>query len=342
MPKISVIVPVYNVEKYLPHCVDSILEQTFFDLEVILVDDGSTDRCGVICDEYAAKDNRVIVIHGVNSGVSAARNKGIDLSRGEYISFVDGDDILDTNYYEILYNAIVENNVLAAACRIGRFSTEVPAINELKDTLKSIIPYEEFFTRQICGEIEISVCSRLFHRSIFEEVRFVVNRRYEDILFVADLWSTKLRNVAYIDLPLYYYRQQADSFMNHQVILSKCNPDRVFAASYLVERARKVKYKYMDECFAYAVKYPWFFVDSIYVHFRFQSNKKFLNELQKFLRNNYKQYQHLILIDNIQRKRMLLFARSKILYGFNAYARLFRVYLYHVFKLDAYTDGHGI
>ena len=79
MPKISVIVPVYNVEKYLPHCVDSILEQTFFDLEVILVDDGSTDRCGVICDEYAAKDNRVIVIHGVNSGVSAARNKGTDI-----------------------------------------------------------------------------------------------------------------------------------------------------------------------------------------------------------------------------------------------------------------------
>ena len=109
MPKISVIVPIYNVEKYLPHCVDSILEQTFFDLEVILVDDGSTDRCGAICDEYATKDNRVIVIHEVNSGVSVARNKGIDLSRGEYISFVDGDDILATNYYEILYDVIIEN-----------------------------------------------------------------------------------------------------------------------------------------------------------------------------------------------------------------------------------------
>lgn len=342
MPKISVIVPVYNVDKYLRQCVDSILGQTFLDFEVILVDDGSTDRCGIICDEYATKDDRVRVIHGVNSGVSVARNKGIDLSRGEYIAFVDGDDILAANYFEILYHAMTENNIIMAVCPMNRFFTEIPIINESNYSINTIISYEELFRRQICGEIEISVCNRLFHRSVFEDVRFAINRRYEDVLFVADLLNTKVGDVVYINTPLYYYRQQPDSFMNHQVILSKCNPDRIFAASYLIECARKTKYKYMDECFVYAVKYPWTFVDSIYVHLKFQSNKKFLNELQNFLRNNYEHYRHLNLIDDIQRKRILLFARSKILYGFNAYTRLFRVYLYHILKLDAYTDGHGI
>lgn len=342
MSKISVIVPVYNVEKYLRQCLDSILGQTFSDFEVILIDDGSTDKCSAICDEYAAKDNRIIAVHGMNAGVSVARNKGIDLSSGEYIAFVDGDDILDTSYCESLYNAVIENNVLMATCRMCRFSTKIPKFNELNSAMETILPYETFFRRQINGEIEISVCNKLFHRSIFEEVRFVSNHRYEDIVFVSDLLNAKLGDVVCINLPLYYYRQQADSFMNNQRILSKCNPDRIFAANYLIECARKVNYKYMDECLVYAVKYPWFFVDSMYVHCKFKSNKKFLKELQNFLRNNYEQYRQLNLLDNIQRKRMLLFARSKILYGFNAYARLFRVYLYHVLKLDAYKDGHGI
>ncbi|WP_227166600.1 glycosyltransferase, partial [Enterococcus faecium] len=103
MCEISIIVPVYKVEKYLRKCVDSILAQTFTDFEVILVDDGSPDNSGKICDEYAEKDNRVRVIHKENGGLSSARNAGIDVARGKYLGFVDSDDYIDEDMYEILY-----------------------------------------------------------------------------------------------------------------------------------------------------------------------------------------------------------------------------------------------
>ena len=100
MAKLSVIVPIYNVEKYLRQCLESIVNQTFRDLEIILVDDGSPDKCGEICDEYAKKDNRIIVIHKANGGLSAARNDALNIATGEWIAFVDSDDWLDIDIYE--------------------------------------------------------------------------------------------------------------------------------------------------------------------------------------------------------------------------------------------------
>ena len=108
--KISVIVPVYNVEKYLTKCVDSIMNQTYKDLEIILVDDGSTDNSGKICDEYVKKDKRFKVIHKKNGGLSDARNVGIKNSTGEYLSFIDSDDYIDNDMIECLYNACIKNN----------------------------------------------------------------------------------------------------------------------------------------------------------------------------------------------------------------------------------------
>ena len=108
MPKISIIVPIYNVEKYLDKCVSSILNQTFTDFELLLVDDGSPDRCGEMCDEYAKKDSRVKVIHRKNGGLSAARNSGIDAACGKYIGFIDSDDYIEENMYEHLYDVITK------------------------------------------------------------------------------------------------------------------------------------------------------------------------------------------------------------------------------------------
>ena len=114
--KISIIIPVYKVENYLEKCIDSILCQTYRNLEVILVDDGSPDKCGEICDRYAAKDNRVKVIHKKNAGVARARNDGIDIATGDYISFIDSDDWIAENAYEVLYNGLKEYN---ADCSVG-------------------------------------------------------------------------------------------------------------------------------------------------------------------------------------------------------------------------------
>lgn len=116
-PLISVIIPVYNVEKYLHRCLDSVIEQTYKNLEVILIDDGSTDHSGEICDDYAAKDVRIHVIHQENQGVSAARNKGLDTAKGEYIAFVDSDDYILPEMYAKMLECIIENNVDFCVCQ---------------------------------------------------------------------------------------------------------------------------------------------------------------------------------------------------------------------------------
>lgn len=111
MPKLSVIVPVYKVREYIHKCLDSVVNQTFKDIEIILIDDGSPDECGTICDEYAAKDERIVVIHKKNAGVSAARNDGIEIAKGEWITFVDSDDWLDTDFYERLFTELGDQDV---------------------------------------------------------------------------------------------------------------------------------------------------------------------------------------------------------------------------------------
>ena len=115
-PLISVIVPVYNVENYLPRCLDSIINQTYTNLEILLVDDGATDNSGKLCDEYAQKDNRIRVFHKENGGVSSARNMGLDNATGEYIAFVDSDDYIDKCMYEIMLNSSVQNNADIVVC----------------------------------------------------------------------------------------------------------------------------------------------------------------------------------------------------------------------------------
>ena len=117
-PFISIVVPIYNVEKYLKKCVESILNQTYKNFELILVDDGSPDRCGEICEDLKKKDLRIRVIHKENGGLSSARNAGIDVAKGEYIGFVDSDDYIEPFMYEKLVNAVVKDNCLLSVCSV--------------------------------------------------------------------------------------------------------------------------------------------------------------------------------------------------------------------------------
>lgn len=344
MCKISVIVPVYRVEQYLPQCVDSILAQTLSDIEVILVDDGSPDRCPAICDEYAARDSRVRVIHQENGGLSAARNAGIERANGEYLCFIDSDDWISPEYCKRLWEAVNSTGADMAACRMARFSGEVREQGQVsfEPVEATVMEYADFLRRQMGRQIEMGVCNRLFHRSVFNTLRFMPGRLHEDIVFAGDLLSLEGCRVAYVDLPLYDYRQREDSIVHQQVNSVRCSPDRVFAGSYLLQCAKRQSYPYPEECLSYALEYPWSFVDPVYVHGAFRKNRQFLRELQATIRENRELCRSSKRIPPIQKKRMLLFARSRILYGVNAYARLLRVYLYHMLKLDAYADGHGI
>lgn len=343
--KITVIVPVYKVEDYLSQCIESILAQNFQDFELILVDDGSPDTSPDICDQYARRDNRIKVIHQKNGGLSAARNAGIEMAEGEYLCFIDSDDLISPVYCSTLYDVAVMTNCKMVACQMLRFNDKqeiTTSLPMLKNEKISIMEYNCFLKKQMDKEIEMGACNRLFHRTIFEKIRFAHGKLHEDIIFAGDLLAESVGKVAHVDESLYYYRQRTSSIVNQQVRAAKCTPDRVLAGGYLLDCAQKSNYEYMDTCLEYAVRYPWFFVDAIYVNFRFHENRVFMTALQKLIRTNYKEYRDLEAFSGIQRHRMLLFARSKILYGFNAYARLLRVYLYHVLKLDAYADGHGI
>ena len=146
MPKVSVIVPVYNTEQYLKECVDSLLKQTLTDLEIILIDDGSPDNSAYICDEYAKLDSRVKVIHKENGGLSSARNAALDICKGEYIGFVDSDDFVEPTMFEELYNSAINYNSDISICALSTFSE------------KSIIPKMLPFEKEVYKDSDIMKC----------------------------------------------------------------------------------------------------------------------------------------------------------------------------------------
>ncbi len=204
MPNISVIVPVYKVEPWLRRCVDSILAQTYTDYEVILVDDGSPDDCGAICDEYAARDARVHVIHQENGGLSAARNAGIDWafqnSESQWLSFIDSDDWVHPQYLELLYRAAAENGVQISICDYQRVDSEEPA--PPASCGAEVLTWEEMlYAHNIPGVI---ACAKLYEKELFRGYRYPVGKLHEDeyltykLLFLA-------QNVAYLQAALYNY-----------------------------------------------------------------------------------------------------------------------------------------
>ena len=223
MPSISVIVPVYKVEKYLARCVDSILHQSFSDFELILVDDGSPDRCGEICDDYARQDSRVRVIHQQNGGLSAARNSGIDLVRREkrshWIAFVDSDDWIHPEYLMKLYRAAAETECLISVC--GFFPTDGKAFPACESGLEVMSADAYYCSREIHGGIPAVAWNKLYHSSLFEEIRYPAGKLHEDE-FVTYRLVYAAKRIAVIPEVLYAYFQNAEGIM-----LSKWNPRRL-------------------------------------------------------------------------------------------------------------------
>lgn len=207
-PMISVIVPVYNMEDYLDKCVNSIINQTYTNLEIILVDDGSTDKSPEKCDLYARLDPRVRVIHKLNGGLSSARNAGIDICRGEYIGFVDSDDWISHSMYEELMS-ICKDDKTIATIGIKNVTKDDKIVGE-KSFLDSTVSSEEFLRNLICRVDNGSVCTRLFPRALIGNYRFNEKRLNEDVLFLSYM-TIKEFSVVYSSSFGYYYFQRAGS-----------------------------------------------------------------------------------------------------------------------------------
>lgn len=198
-PKISVIVPVYNVEKYLPRCIDSILSQTFTDFELLLIDDGSPDNCGKICDEYAAKDSRVRVFHKPNGGVSSARNLGLDNARGEWIAFIDSDDYVDVDYLEELVSFKINSGaeLVAISTKVG-------------ETEKSVTLSNNQFSLVFSKYKFVNFCppwGKLFVRELITKQNLRFNEKVrlgEDVMFVL-LYLLSIEKITLLSSNKYHY-----------------------------------------------------------------------------------------------------------------------------------------
>lgn len=212
MEKISVIVPVYNVEKYLHRCVDSLQAQTYENIEIILINDGSADKSGEICDDYAQRDDRVKVLHQEYNGVADARNKGVAMATGEYIVFLDGDDEADKEYVGKLYKTLKDNDLDIAQCCLLRMRDGNP-INKLEvkegvrifngmEMQMKTFDRDRYFCNVVCGKI--------FKKEFFEGLSFPYGRINEDESMIY-LLTFKAKKVGIIDDYLYYYHYNGDS-----------------------------------------------------------------------------------------------------------------------------------
>ena len=210
---ISIIVPVYNVEKYLEKCINSILNQTHTNIEVLLVDDGSTDKSGLICDELATKDNRVISLHKNNGGLSSARNYGLDFCNGEFIGFVDSDDYIEKDMFEKLLSANIVNGT-KISCG-GRYDVYENKDNRKKiglcPSINAVIDSEEGIKRLLTWkEIDSASTDKLFHKSIWKNIRFPLNRVSEDVA-VMYLAFHEAESISLVASPFYNYNHRNGS-----------------------------------------------------------------------------------------------------------------------------------
>lgn len=211
---VSIIVPVYKVEKYLSKCIDSLINQTYKNIEIILVDDGSPDNCGKICDEYASKDERIKVIHKENEGLSAARNDGMDICTGEYVTFVDSDDYISYSFCEDLMNAINENNADIAICNIKKFIDGESVKEEKIDLETKVYTFKETIYNLISlGDYYDCAWGKIYSKKVLEGLYFPVGRIWEDSATTYKLYH-KANKVAVINAKHYYYlTKRADSIM---------------------------------------------------------------------------------------------------------------------------------
>ena len=226
---ISVIVPVYRVEKYLPACIDSILNQTFTDFELILVDDGSPDRCPEICDETAKRDARVRVIHQANQGLSAARNAGIEAARGAWLSFVDSDDYIAPQFYEKLYQTAQRTNADCVMCSVQNVDESGKLIDSALMRVADEVKTGQEVLRKI-GRDDVTpyltAWNKLYRRKLFNTLRYPAGRQNEDVFVFAELFCQVQRAVCVAE-PLYFYRKRIGSIMNSVVTLR--NLDEMWA-----------------------------------------------------------------------------------------------------------------
>ena len=211
--KVSVIIPIYKVEKYLDKCIQSVINQTYTNLEIILIDDGSPDLCPIMCEQYKEQDQRIVVVHKSNGGLSDARNAGLDVATGEYYAFLDGDDTLEPNAIEYLITAAIENSskITMMKLRAVKEGETIPQAKPQDNICGEWVKNQEFLKNICTYKGSCSFCDKLFSREIFEEYRFRVGITNEDLLLLGTILIENDYDIYAIDYCGYNYLQRAQS-----------------------------------------------------------------------------------------------------------------------------------
>ena len=210
-PRITVVVPVYKVEQYLVRCVDSILAQSYKNLEIILVDDGSPDKCGEMCDQYAELDNRVKVIHQKNQGLSAARNAGIDAATGDYISFIDSDDYVERRMIEVLYENLSTYQAQISCCEhVDVYEGKTVPKPRLQNEACKLTSEQALAKYLLSSTVDLIVWNKLYDIKLFVDLRFPVGKIYEDH-FVTYRLLDRAKGIVHTKAQLYYYWKRNSS-----------------------------------------------------------------------------------------------------------------------------------
>jgi glycosyltransferase involved in cell wall biosynthesis len=318
-PEISIIVPVHNVEKYLEDCINSILDQSFNNFEIILVNDGSTDRSGNICDFYVQKDKRVRVVHQEYGGVSAARNVGVCISKGDYIGFVDGDDRIDKDMYKKLYTLCSNKNSDIAICKLGRV-IDGKIINqdniEFVKEMDNIEGMRELFRGVL---YRFSLCNKLFKKSCFENVEFPEGRIHEDLSTTYKFFA-KAKKVIYTNYIGYFYVKRA-----YSILTSKYNEKRLDAFLGWDEILQFMNNQYPNlsgefiPCFVYScIDHVYYILNQIENK---EEKKRHLSNIKFYVNKHYKKiltcgnypkkYKYLILIIHYNIRIVMLIDKFK-------------------------------
>jgi len=235
---ISVIVPIYDIEKYLNKCIESIVNQSYKNLEIILIDDGSTDESGKICDKWKEKDGRIKVIHKENGGLSDARNVGIENSTGEILYFIDGDDYIDFDIIDNLYFSLLENNTdISMGGLVRELYFEQKTLYSDKNY---VVDSKEILRKMFINEICTTVCNILFKKKLFEDIKFPVGKINEDSATLYKLFD-KTDKISHINKAGYYYVQRNGS-ISHR----KFTQEYLSNVEYKEEILKFVERKYPD------------------------------------------------------------------------------------------------
>lgn len=310
MALISVIVPIYKVQDYLDECVESIINQIYSNIEIILVDDGSPDECPNMCDAWVKKDSRIKVVHKKNGGLSSARNAGLDVANGEYICFVDSDDFICKDALQNLYNRIKDDATVGITSgMIYRYQDG--CTSNFKDvwlcSVEKVIPASEFLLETMSQKTSYTVWNKLYRREVVGNTRFREGRNNEDTLFMYDLGKNiTSMNVCMVEIPqyVYYYRYREDSICttskiplaidilgNYELMMEDCKNtnSRLYDVLYL--SYVRTLYGFVDSLLLNPVWYPLYFtkyqqklrlVPFEYVKRKFQLNDALYIQLLKY------------------------------------------------------------